>query len=65
MNQHMTAIEGSSKKEKMDFKFFKGLVKLRSLQADRESIVNAHEATKMLQQVSMAVFSLKLIKLLI
>lgn len=51
MNQHMAAIEGSSRKGKMDFKFFKGLVKLRCLQADRESIVNAHEAIKMFQQV--------------
>eukprot|EP01018_Ginkgo_biloba_P019264 Gb_14393 [translate_table: standard] len=51
MNQYMAAIEGSSNTEKLDFKFYKGLVKLRCLQADRESIVNSYEAIKMLQQV--------------
>eukprot|EP01018_Ginkgo_biloba_P036619 Gb_28190 [translate_table: standard] len=51
MNQYMAAIEGPSNTEKMDFKSYKGLVKLRCLQADQESIVNAYEAIKMLQRV--------------
>ncbi|KAH9308159.1 hypothetical protein KI387_036070 [Taxus chinensis] len=51
MNQYMVAIENSSRTEKLDFNFFKVLVKLRCLQADRESTVNVYEAVKMLQQV--------------
>lgn len=56
MNQYMAVIEGSSKAEKLDFKFFKALVKLRCLQADRESTVNSYEAIKMLHQVGVLLF---------
>ncbi|OAE24558.1 hypothetical protein AXG93_2415s1380 [Marchantia polymorpha subsp. ruderalis] len=51
MEEHMAAHQGTVKNGALDFKFFKGLVKLRCLQADRVKLIEASEATEMLQQV--------------
>ncbi|KAL3698516.1 hypothetical protein R1sor_012592 [Riccia sorocarpa] len=51
MEEYMAAHQGTVTKGALDYRFFKGLVKLRCLQANRVKAIQATEATDMLLQV--------------
>ncbi|KAL2645175.1 hypothetical protein R1flu_012762 [Riccia fluitans] len=51
MEEYMAAHQGTVTEGALDCRFFKGLVKLRCLQANRVKVMHATEATEMLQQV--------------